>query len=139
MMNPELESRMRKWKWPFLFVWGLLFFTLMFFFGNPYTRDAVDEFLWVEPEPVKVQSSVTIDPKPMVVRMVVIGNNVRMWPIVGGVCKRTNALIQLHIGDTVRVIRVHEDMAEVTIDNPKTDHVHGCISGTMLGEYDGEG
>jgi hypothetical protein len=60
-------------------------------------------------------------------------NNVLVWPVVNGACRRKGAVAQYHQGEMVLVVARAGPWVEVESEDQTRLHTHGCISETMLG------
>jgi len=59
-------------------------------------------------------------------------NSVLLFPVVGGECRTTNALGQVHKGTKVLVLARHDEWVEVRRADHTVMHTHGCIHETVL-------
>ena len=138
-MTPEFASRMRRWKWPFLLVWGAVIFAVAWFFLAPRISGDVADFFLADNKGQHLIGAPTVPeapPEPQDEWLVVTGNNVLFWPVRDETCVQRNALMQVHAGEKVLVIARHGQLVEVALNNQEHPHTHGCIHETMLGEPD---
>jgi hypothetical protein len=141
-MTPELASRVRKAKWPFLLVWGAAFFAITWFLVNPYVQEPLSSFLSAETRGQQsVEPPVPVEPpkpaEPVLEWLYVNQNSVLLWPIVQGECRIKSALMQVHRGTKVLVIQRRGNWVEIEQDDQSALHTHGCIHETMLRQDNG--
>ncbi len=112
-MNPQLKAKLRSFRMiiPFL---ALVTLVLVVFAYLPLLspkETAVEPLEW----------------------LYVQRDNVLVWPVVNGACRRQSAVAQYHKGEMVLVVVRDGKWVEVESENQIQLHTHGCISETMLG------
>ena len=118
-MSPALESRLRGMRWLLLLSIGAVL--LVLFLDTP------------EPEitlpPVQTTKIIGNAEKEW---LYVTTNSVLLFPVVGGECRTTIALGQVHKSTKVLVIARQGEWVEVEQENKAAVHAHGCIHKTVL-------
>lgn len=135
-MTPEFASQTRKFLPRAILV---VLIIIMAFLGwkivygggihIPPLTDAIDDLMAVPPPPEPVVSNIVPIPDEW---LVVNGNNVLLWPVVGGECRTKKALMQVHRQEKVLVVMRHDEYIEVELNNQSRPHTHGCIHGSLL-------
>ena len=92
----------------------------------------------VVPDPPAVTVPAT-PPEPQDEWLVVMHNNVLLWPVVESECQQRSALMQVHEGERALVISRQGSYVEVALNNQSLPHTHGCIHESMLVPDDGQG
>jgi hypothetical protein len=80
-----------------------------------------------------VMEATLVERPPELEWLYVQKNNVLVWPVVNGACRRKGAVAQYHQGEMVLVVARVGLWVEVESENQLRLHTHGCISETMLG------
>ena len=140
-MRPEFASQLRKWKWPFLILWGVAIFAAMWLYAARPVYDFAEDLMKTEVEevipPPEMKEVVERAPEILYVQ----GDDVQFWPLVVDqpdamnsmrTCDRTKRLTKYDKGLMVSVIQErNDDMIEVVLVGH--EHNHGCIHKSMLG------
>ncbi len=114
-MNPQLKAKFHSYRWllvPSIVVSIAIVVAIL-------VESEVMEATLVEVEPLEW--------------LYVQKDNVLVWPVVDGACRRQSAVAQYHQGEMVLVIARVGQWVEVESENQLRLHTHGCISETMLG------
>lgn len=114
-MNPQLKAKLYSYRWLLLpsIVVGIGIVVAIL------VESKVMEATLVEVEPLEW--------------LYVQEDNVLVWPVVDGACRRQSAVAQYHRGEMILVVARAGPWIEVESEDQTRLHTHGCISETMLG------
>ena len=130
-MNPQLKAKLYPYRWLcYLLVLGIV---LSIAVVVMYAESAVMEATLVESFS---ERELILEPLEW---LYVQKNNVLVWPVVDGACKRQAAVAQYHQGEMVLVVARVGKWVEVESENQIRLHTHGCIHETMLGPENPDG
>jgi hypothetical protein len=117
-MNPQLKAKL----YPFRMIIPFLALVTVILVVVMYAERVVMEETLVEKSMVEPLEWLYVQK-----------NNVLVWPVVNGACRRKGAVAQYHQGEMVLVVARVGLWVEVESENQLRLHTHGCISETMLG------
>ncbi len=117
-MNPQLKAKLRPLRMIIPFLALVILILVVVMYAESFVMEAT-----LEEEPV-------FEPLEW---LYVQKNNVLVWPVVDGACRRKGAVAQYHQGEMVLVVARAGPWVEVESEDQTRLHTHGCISETMLG------